>query len=84
MTGRAVRREGWRAFKFEEGVWRFLGDAQEVERSEARRKILACLQAAPGAMTPKAIAEQAGLSRGFVRYLLRDLLPAIRLGLGKR
>jgi predicted transcriptional regulator len=45
-----------------------------VERSEARRKILACLQAAAGAMTPKAIAEQAGLSRGFVRYLLHHMV----------
>jgi AAA domain/IclR helix-turn-helix domain len=73
ITGRGVR-EQWAAFEFEEGVWTYLGDAQEAERSEARQAIVGLLQTASGPMTPAAIAERLGKKRSTVRVLLMRMV----------
>jgi AAA domain/IclR helix-turn-helix domain len=72
LTGRSVR-EQWAAFKFDEGQWTYLGDAQEVERSEPRQAILELLRQAEGAMMPNAIAQRLGKSSSAVRYLLHKM-----------
>jgi hypothetical protein len=47
LTGRSLR-EGWRAFRFDEGYWEYLGDAEDAERSEARQAIITVLRDAGG------------------------------------
>jgi hypothetical protein len=56
LTGRAVR-EGWRAFRFEEGYWQYLGDAEDAERSEARQAIITVLREATGPV-PRQVIER--------------------------
>lgn len=73
LTGRSVR-EQWVAFKFDEGLWTYLGDAQDVERSEARQDILALLRQAEGAMQAHAIAQRLGKNRNTVRVLLMKMV----------
>jgi hypothetical protein len=45
------------AMRFEAGKWTTLGDAEEVRKSDERRKIIAVLKEAAGELVPKAIAE---------------------------
>jgi hypothetical protein len=66
-------REGWLAFEFEEGIWTYLGEAREVERSQARQDILRVVGKAPGPMTPAAIARELGKHPTTVRRLLQKL-----------
>jgi predicted HTH transcriptional regulator len=63
-----------RRSKFDEGQWTYLGDAQDVERSEARQGILELLRQAEGPMTPKAIAHQLGKNAVTIRRLLMKML----------
>jgi AAA domain-containing protein len=73
LTGRLVQ-EQWAAFRFEEGMWTYLGEAIDVERSEARQAIIELLQQASGAMHWKAIAEQLRKHPSTTRFLLSKMV----------
>lgn len=65
-----------KALRLQDGQWSVLGDADEVKRSEQRKKILAVLQEAVGAMSPSDIAKDAGMQVSNVNYLLRVMVKA--------
>jgi hypothetical protein len=67
------------AITFEAGRWTVLGDADEVRKSDERRKIIAVLKET-GELAPKAIAEQAGLKASNVRNLLRKMVASGDIG----
>jgi RecA-family ATPase len=64
------------AMSFEAGRWTVLGSADEVRKSDERRKIIAALKEASGELTPKAIADQTGLKAANVRVLLRKMIAS--------
>jgi hypothetical protein len=73
LTGRSIR-EGWRAFRFTEGLWEYLGDAEEAERSGPRQAIIAVLRQQSGPMTPKTIAATLGRSENAIYFLLHQMV----------
>lgn len=70
-TGRDIE-EAEYALRFDStlGSWSCLGAAQEVRLTRERQEVIDLLRRAPGAMTPKEIAELLGKPAGAVRGLL--------------
>jgi hypothetical protein len=62
------------AMRFDGGRWSILGDADEVRRSDERRKIVSALREASDELTPAAIAKLAGMKAENVRVLLRKMV----------
>lgn len=65
-----------KALRFDRGVWEVLGDAEDVKRSDQRRKIIEVLTDAATALTPDEIGKLAGMKVPNVNYLLRALVKA--------
>jgi len=65
-----------KALRLQDGQWSVLGNADEVKRSEQRKKIMAILEEATGCLTPADIAKQASVQVGSVNYLLRAMVKA--------
>jgi hypothetical protein len=65
-----------KALRFESGRWTVLGDADEVRRSDQRKKILAAFDEAQTVLSPKEISVAAGLKPENVKYLLRKMVEA--------
>jgi AAA domain-containing protein len=63
------------AMRFDNGRWSILGDADEVRKSDERRKIVAALKEAGDEQTPAAIAKLAGMKPENVRVLIRKMVP---------
>jgi transcription initiation factor IIE alpha subunit len=59
--------------RFDSGRWSILGDADEVRKSDERRKIVAALREAGDAQTPTDIAKLTGMKVQNVRVLLRKM-----------
>jgi hypothetical protein len=64
------------AMRFDGGRWSILGDADEVRKSDERRKIVAALKEAGDELTPTAIAKVTGMKVENVRVLLRKMVAA--------
>jgi hypothetical protein len=64
------------AMRFDGGRWSILGDADEVRKSDERRKIVAALKEAGDEQTPAAIAKLAGMKAPNVRVLLRKMVAS--------
>jgi hypothetical protein len=62
------------AMRFDGGRWSILGDADEVRKSDERRKIVAALKEAGDEQTPAAIAKLAGMKAENVRVLIRKMV----------
>jgi DNA-binding Lrp family transcriptional regulator len=62
--------------RFDGGRWGILGDADEVRKSDERRKIVAALKEAGDEQTPAAIAKLAGMKAANVRVLLRKMVAS--------
>jgi hypothetical protein len=62
--------------KFDGGRWGILGDADEVRKSNERRKIVAVLKESSEPLGPKAIAELTGMSGTNVRALVRKMVKS--------
>ena len=56
--------------------WRILGSADDVHRSETRRKIMAALPKDGDAIGPKEIAELTSISEATVKVRIRDMVTA--------
>ena len=70
ITGRDVEeRELALSFDGRAGSWKLMGDAQHYAQSTARRTLVETVTAKPG-LTPKEIAELAGVKRDSCRHLL--------------
>jgi RecA-family ATPase len=65
-----------KALRFDKGVWQVLGDADDVRRSDQRRKIMEVLTDATLALTPTDISKEAGMKEANVKYLLRAMVKA--------
>jgi hypothetical protein len=61
------------AMRFDGGRWSILGDADDVRKSDERRKIVAALKEAGDEQTPTAIAKLAGMKAENVRVLIRKM-----------
>ena len=64
------------AMRFDAGRWSILGNADEVRKSDERRKIIAALKKAGEEIGPKAIADLAGMNATNVRSLLRKMVKS--------
>jgi hypothetical protein len=64
------------AMRFDGGRWSVLGDADEVRKSDERRKIVAALKEAGDELTPTAIAKLAGMKAENVRVLIRKMVAS--------
>jgi hypothetical protein len=64
------------AMRFDGGRWSILGDADEVRKSDERRKIVAALKEACDELTPMAIAKTIGAKVENVRVLLRKMFAS--------
>jgi AAA domain-containing protein len=64
------------AMRFDGGRWSILGDADDVRKSDERRKIVAALKEAGDEQTPTAIAKLAGMKVENVRVLLRKMVAS--------
>jgi hypothetical protein len=64
------------AMRFDGGRWSILGDADEVRKSDERRKIVAALKEAGDELTPTAIAKTIGAKVENVRVLLRKMVAS--------
>lgn len=62
--------------RFDGGRWGILGDANEVRKSDERRKIVAVLREAGDELTPAAIAKLTGMKVENVRVLLRKMVAS--------
>jgi DNA-binding Lrp family transcriptional regulator len=60
--------------RFDGGRWSILGDADEVRKSDERRKIVAALKEAGDEQTPAALAKLAGMKPENVRVLIRKMV----------
>jgi hypothetical protein len=60
--------------RFDAGRWSILGDADEVRKSDERRKIVAALKEAGDEQTSAAIAKLPGTRVENVRVLLRKMV----------
>ena len=65
-----------KALKFDSGIWHVLGDADDVKRSNQRKKILEVLTDATMALSPTEIAKEADMKEANVKYLLRVMVKA--------
>lgn len=75
VRGRDIE-EAEHAIEFDAALcrWRILGSADDIRRSETRRKILAALASNDTPMGPKEIASASGLREEVVRQRLGDML----------
>jgi RecA-family ATPase len=64
------------AMRFDGGRWSILGDADEVRKSDERRKIVAALKQAKDELSPKAIADLTGMKAVNVRVLLGKMVAS--------
>jgi RecA-family ATPase len=64
------------AMRFDGGRWGILGDADEVRKSDERRKIVTALKEAGDEIGPKAIADLTGMKSDNVRRLLRKMVAS--------
>jgi hypothetical protein len=64
------------AMRFDGGRWSLLGDADEVRKSDERRKIVAALKEAGDELTPTAIAKTIGAKVENIRVLLRKMFAS--------
>jgi RecA-family ATPase len=64
------------AMRFDSGRWGILGNADEVRKSDERRKIVAALKESDDEIGPKAIADATGMKAGNVRKLLRKMVAS--------
>lgn len=64
------------AMRFDTGRWGILGDADEVRKSDERRKIIVALKESGEEIGPKAIADLAGMNATNVRALLRKMVKS--------
>jgi hypothetical protein len=64
------------AMRFDAGRWSILGDADEVRKSDERRKIVAALKEAGDEQTPTDIAKLTGMKVQNVRVLLRKMVAS--------
>jgi hypothetical protein len=64
------------AMRFDAGRWSILGDADEVRKSDERRKIVAALRESSEEIGPKAIADLTGMKSDNVRRLLRKMVAS--------
>jgi RecA-family ATPase len=64
------------AMRFDGGQWSILGDADEVRKSDERRKIVTALKEAGDEQTPTGIAKLAGMKVQNVRVLLRKMVAS--------
>jgi hypothetical protein len=64
------------AMRFDAGRWSILGDADEVRKSDERRKIVAALKESGEEIGPKAIADLTGMKSDNVRRLLRKMVAS--------
>jgi len=66
------------------GHWSVLGDADEVRRSDERKRIIAALEEIGEPVGPKAIAEVSGMKAPNVKYLLGEMVKAGEIELVSR
>jgi hypothetical protein len=64
------------AMRFDAGRWSILGDADEVRKSDERRKIVAALKEAGDEQTPTAISKLTGMKVENVRVLIRKMVSS--------
>lgn len=64
------------AMKFDGGRWSILGDADEVRKSNERRKIFTALKESSEPIGPKAIAELTGMTSTNIRALVRKMVKS--------
>jgi hypothetical protein len=64
------------AMRFDGGRWSILGDADEVRKSDERRKIVTALKESGEEIGPKAIAEATGMKADNVRKLLGKMVAS--------
>jgi hypothetical protein len=64
------------AMRFDGGRWSVLGDADEVRKSDERRKIVTALKEAGDELTPTAIAKTIGAKVENIRVLLRKMFAS--------
>lgn len=75
-----------KALRFDKGKWEVLGDADEVKRSDQRRKVLAAMKGSANPMKPDEIARATGMSVSSVNQQLRALVKsgdAEKIGYGQ-
>jgi RecA-family ATPase len=75
-----------KAIRFDKGRWEVLGDADDVKRSDQRRKVLATLKGSASPMKPDEIARETGMIVGSVNQQLRALVKsgdAEKIGYGQ-
>ncbi|WP_426433914.1 AAA family ATPase [Bradyrhizobium genosp. P] len=65
-----------KALKFDGGKWSVLGNADDVKRSDERRKIIEALGNYRSKLSPKEIAEAAGMKVNNVNHLLLKMVKA--------
>jgi RecA-family ATPase len=65
-----------KALRFDKGTWTVLGDAEEVKRSEQRRKLIEVFTDASHALTPEEVSKLSGMKVSNVNYLLRAMVKA--------
>ena len=76
MKGRRIMETEY-AMTLNDGIWVLEGDAEEFNKSDARKEILHCLrEAGADGLKPKQIAELIGKPDSAVRKMLRDMLNA--------
>ena len=64
------------AMRFDGGRWSILGDADDVRKSDERRKIITTLKAAKDELSPKALADLTGMKAVNVRVLLGKMVAS--------
>ncbi len=73
-------------FDTESCRWSVVGDREEIERSDARNRIIIAIQQSNEPLTPKQIAEAADLSHASVKHTVRRMCEAeqiVRVSNGK-
>jgi hypothetical protein len=61
------------AMTFDDGRWHIRGDADEVLKSDERRKIIRVLKESPEPLNPKSISDLTGMKPANVRNLVRNM-----------
>ncbi|QIG92442.1 AAA family ATPase [Bradyrhizobium sp. 6(2017)] len=64
------------AMRFDNGRWSILGEADEVRKSDERRKIVTVLKESESPLGPKAIADLTGMKAANVRRLLGKMVKS--------
>lgn len=65
-----------KALKFDRGTWQVLGDAEEVKKSEQRRKILSVITDATTVLSPEEIGKLCDMKVNNINYFLRAMVKA--------